>query len=104
MRLSGKAPKPKPKTDKEKIADLKQQLAIEKAVGQVQEERAKDNLVAKKDHGKGGKPGDGSTAPRTSLRPKLRPKEKMMGGGMATKKKSTGYMYGGMAKKPKGKK
>ena len=29
-------------------------------------------------------------------------KKKMMGGGMA--KKSTGYMYGGMAKKPKAKK
>ena len=119
--------------------------------------KAKKKLVAMKDQGKGGKPGDGSTAVKKSLRPKLREDKKdggmimkkpaakkmnkggmpmvmkdgkkvpayaadgvgkmnmggmakkkpaakkMMAGGM-TKKKSTGYMYGGMAKKPKAKK
>jgi hypothetical protein len=69
--------------------------------------KAKEKLVAMKDQGKGGKPGDGSTAVKKSLRPKARPfkdggmakkkpaAKKMMGGGMA----KTGYMYGGMAKK-----
>jgi hypothetical protein len=91
--------------------------------------KAKKKLVAKKDQGKGGKFGDGSTAVKTSLRPKVRPKNlkdggmpmvmkngkkvpafaadgvgKMMKGGMAkkkptAKKKATAYMYGGMAKK-----
>ena len=91
--------------------------------------KAKEKLVAKKDQGKGGKFGDGSTAIKTSLRPKVRPKNlkdggmpmvmkngkkvpayaadgvgKMMKGGMAkkkptAKKKATAYMYGGMAKK-----
>ena len=69
--------------------------------------KAKKKLVAMKDQGKGGTPGDGSTAVKKSLRPKPRPfkdggmakkkpaAKKMMGGGMA----KTGYMYGGMAKK-----
>jgi len=91
--------------------------------------KPKKKLVAKKDQGKGGKFGDGSTAVKTSLRPKARPKNlkdggmpmvmkngkkvpafaadgvgKMMKGGMAkkkptAKKKATAYMYGGMAKK-----
>ena len=91
--------------------------------------KPKKKLVAKKDQGKGGKFGDGSTAVKTSLRPKVRPKNlkdggmpmvmkngkkvpsfaadgvgKMMKGGMAkkkpiAKKKATAYMYGGMAKK-----
>lgn len=91
--------------------------------------KPKKKLVAKKNQGKGGKFGDGSTAVKTSLRPKVRPKNlkdggmpmimkngkkvpafaadgvgKMMKGGMAkkkptAKKKTTAYMYGGMAKK-----
>lgn len=91
--------------------------------------KPKKKLVAKKNQGKGGKFGDGSTAVKTSLRPKVRPKNlkdggmpmimkngkkvpafaadgvgKMMKGGMAkkkptAKKKATAYMYGGMAKK-----
>ena len=91
--------------------------------------KPKKKLVAKKDQGKGGKFGDGSTAVKTSLRPRVRPKNlkdggmpmvmkngkkvpafaadgvgKMMKGGMAkkkptAKKKATAYMYGGMAKK-----
>jgi hypothetical protein len=90
--------------------------------------KAKKKLVAMKDQGKGGKPGDGSTAVKKSLRPKARPFKdggmpmvmkdgkkvpayaadgvgKMNKGGMAKKKMmgggmaKTGYMYGGMAKK-----
>jgi|11_taG_2_1085331.scaffolds.fasta_scaffold25986_2 hypothetical protein len=89
--------------------------------------KPKKKLVAKKDQGKGGKFGDGSTAVKKSLRPKARPFKdggmpmvmkngkkvpafaadgvgKMNKGGMAkkkptAKKKATAYMYGGMAKK-----
>ena len=144
-------PKPKPMTDKQKIAKLKRELAIANAVGKVQEakQKAKDKSRAdslREDNNT--RRGANMTVPKKgvskdtpgvkrSLRPPLRPKnlkdggmpmvmkdgkkvpayaadgvgkmnkggmakKKMMAGGMA--KKSTGYMYGGMAKKPKAKK
>ena len=84
--------------------------------------KAKEKLVAMKDQGKGGKPGDGSTAVKKSLRPKPRPFKdggmpmvmkdgkkvpafaadgvgKMNKGGMAMKKPAKKMMAGGMAKK-----
>tara|TARA_B110000046_G_scaffold99129_1_gene106695 strand:+ start:1143 stop:1841 length:699 start_codon:yes stop_codon:yes gene_type:complete len=85
--------------------------------------KAKKKLVAMKDQGKGGKPGDGSTAVKKSLRPKARPFKdggmpmvmkdgkkvpayaadgvgKMNKGGMAKKKPAAKKMMaGGMAKK-----
>ena len=85
--------------------------------------KAKEKLVAMKDQGKGGKPGDGSTAVKKSLRPKARPFKdggmpmvmkdgkkvpayaadgvgKMNKGGMAKKKPAAKKMMaGGMAKK-----
>ena len=85
--------------------------------------KAKKKLVAMKDQGKGGTPGDGSTAVKKSLRPKARPFKdggmpmvmkdgkkvpayaadgvgKMNKGGMAKKKPAAKKMMeGGMAKK-----
>tara|TARA_R110002124_G_scaffold73132_1_gene196197 strand:- start:718 stop:1053 length:336 start_codon:yes stop_codon:yes gene_type:complete len=100
-------------TEREKL-----RADISDAVGKVQEEKAKAKDKSKADtlrEDNNTRRGANEKVPekrvskdtpgvKKSLRPKLRPKEKMMGGGMATKKKSTGYMYGGMAKKPKGKK
>lgn len=65
--------------------------------------KAKKKLVAMKDQGKGGKPGDGSTAVKKSLRPKARPfKDGGMPMVMKDGKKVPAYAADGVGKMNKG--
>jgi len=119
-------PKPKPMTDKQKIAKLKRELAIANAVGKVQDDKPIDKRVPgvkrslrpktrPKNLKDGGMPmvmKDGKKVPayaadgigkmnKGGMAMKKKPTTKMMAGGMAAKKKPAAkkMMAGGMAKK-----
>ena len=119
-------PKPKPMTDKQKIAKLKRELAIANAVGKVQDDKPIDKRVPGvkkslkpklrpnnlKDGGMPMVMKDGKKVPayaadgvgkmnKGGMAMKKKPTTKMMAGGMAAKKKPAAkkMMAGGMAKK-----